>query len=264
MIRALLTLLMLAGSAMAAEVLVAAASDLAPMAPALSAGFANARGHRVKFTFGSSGSLARQIENGAPFDAFLSASESYVRELAAAGNVKPASIAVYALGRIALWSADGSVRELDDLRKASVRHIAIANPQHAPYGAAAKQALERRGLWPDVQSRLVLGENVRQALQFAESRNADAVITAWTLLKGRGTLLPAEWHDPIRQTGAVVQTSQQADAASAFLQYLASDAGQAVLIEGGLFSSKPAAKPAPASSAPARKRPAAARRSSRR
>jgi len=124
-----------------------------------------------------------------------------VKDLAAAGHLDPDTM-VYAFGRLGLWSRDGSVRSLEDLKKPSVRHVAIANPEHAPYGIAARKALQTRGVWPEVEPKLVFGENVRQAMQFAESGNADAVITSWTLLIGRGVLLPAEWHDPIRQSGA--------------------------------------------------------------
>jgi molybdate transport system substrate-binding protein len=215
-----------------AELVVAAASDLAPLGPAITAGFARETGHTLRFTFGSSGSLARQIENGAPYDVFLAASDIYARDLAAQGHVGTGVI--YAFGRVALWSADGAVRELGDLNKTQVRHVAMANPAHAPYGAAAKQVLERQGFWTSVEPKLVYGENVRQALQFAESRNADAVLTSWTLLKGRGVLLPAEWHDPIRQTGAVVRSSRAPDAAAALLRFLTSSTGQGILSSGGL------------------------------
>ena len=265
MIARLIILLTIAYSARAAELLVAAASDLAPLASALESGFAQSTGHKVRFTFGSSGSLARQIENGAPYDVFLAASESYARELADSANTSTTT--VYALGRIALWSLDGGVHQLSDLGAARVKQVAMANPLHAPYGAAAKLALERQNLWQKVEPKLVFGENVRQALQFAESGNADAVITSWTLLQGRGILLPAEWHDPIRQTGVLVKSSSQPETGMAFLAYLVSPAGQAVLTAGGLFPlNKPAPPPksAPLAPAPVQKRPSSTRRSSHR
>ena len=215
----------------AADLLIAAASDLAPFTPAFEKSFTA----KIRFTIGSSGSLARQIENGAPYDVFLSASEQYVRNLAASGNLDSTTIVVYATGRIGLWSADGSVRSLDDLTKAHVKHIAIPNPEFAPYGIAARKALETRGLWKQIETKIVYGENVRQTMQFAESRNADAVITSWTLLKNRGTLLPAEWHDPIRQAGGVVKTSVQPAAAREFLKFLSGADGRRILESGGLF-----------------------------
>ena len=217
--------------ARAADLLVAAASDLAPLTSALEHGFTAAR---VRFTLASSGSLAHQIENGAPFDVYLSANDLYVKELAAKGDVDPATVVVYAYGRLGLWSKDGSVRSLEDLKNPRLKHVAIANPEHAPYGVAARQALESRGLWNTIQPKLVYGENVRQALQFAESGNAEAVITSWTLLIGRGTLLPESWHAPIRQAGAAVKSSSQPTAAREFLKFLTGPAGRRILESGGL------------------------------
>lgn len=218
--------------ARAADLVIAAASDLAPLTAALEQGYTGAK---LRFTLGSSGSLARQIENGAPFDVFLSANERYVSQLAASGALDRSTVIVYATGRIAVWSRDGSVRSLDHLTKPQVKHLSIPNPEHAPYGVAARKALETRGIWKSVEPKIVYGENVRQALQFAESGNAEAVITSWTLLKGRGILLPAEWHDPIRQAGAVVKTSREPAAAQAFLKFLAQPAGRKILESGGLF-----------------------------
>jgi molybdate transport system substrate-binding protein len=212
------------------DLLIAAASDLAPFAPKLQQAYKE----KISFTIASSGSLKQQIENGAPFDVFLSANEKYVQDLGA--QVTDAT--VYAIGRIALWSPNGSVASFADLKKPSVIHLAIPNPQFAPYGVAAKEALESQGAWKDVESKIVYGENVRQALQFAESGNVEAVITSWTLLIGKGTLLPAEWHSPIRQTAAVVKSSKQPDAARRFLKFLMSPEAQKILNDGGLWSNK--------------------------
>ncbi|HEX5431725.1 MAG TPA: molybdate ABC transporter substrate-binding protein [Bryobacteraceae bacterium] len=231
----LAALLLALAPAHAADLLVAAASDLAPMTDSLAAAAASSVGVRVRFTLASSGSLARQIENGAPFDVYLSANKNYVSGLVKDGYLDPASVIVYAHGRIALWSKSGSVRSLEDLRKPDVKHIAIANPEHAPYGLAARQVLQRRGLWGEVQPKIVYGENVREALQYAESGNADAVITSWTLLVGRGILLPQSWYDPIEQTGGVVKASAQPQAAARFLKFLASPEGRKILTAGGLF-----------------------------
>lgn len=228
----ILVAVLLGVCAQAADLLVAAASDLAPLNPAFEKSFTGAK---LRFTVGSSGSLARQIENGAPYDVFLSASEQYVKALAASGELDPATVVVYATGRLGLWSADGSVRSIDDLTNPEIKHIAIPNPEFAPYGIAARKALENRGLWKRIEPKIVYGENVRQALQFAETRNADAVITSWTLLEGRGILLPAEWHDPIRQAGGVVKRTSQAGAAREFLKFLLGTEGQKILRSGGLF-----------------------------
>jgi molybdate transport system substrate-binding protein len=230
--KTLAALLLFSLSTRAADLIVAAASDLAPLAPKLESAYKE----KIRFTLASSGSLKQQIENGAPFDVFLSASEQYVKDLAAAGLVTDTTI--YAIGRIALWSPNNSVSSLSDLTKKSVTHLSIPNPQHAPYGVAARQALESQGVWKDVEPKIVYGENVRQALQFAESGNVEAVITSWTLLIGKGTLLPAEWHSPIRQTGAVVKSSSQADAARRFLKFLTGPEAQKILKDGGLWSAK--------------------------
>jgi molybdate transport system substrate-binding protein len=234
--RLLIAILCVAGSATAADLLVAGASDLAPLTSNLSQAFERSHHTKVTFTLASSGSLAKQVENGAPFDVFLSADERLVKELVSSGHME--SSTVYALGRIALWSKDGRVKSFSDLKKPDVLHIAIANPEHAPYGVAAKKALETQGLWRDVQPKIVYGENVRQAMQFAESSNADAVITSWTLLIGRGILLPAEWHDPIRQAGGVVKSSGQIAVARQFLEFLISAEGRKILEAGGLFPPK--------------------------
>jgi molybdate transport system substrate-binding protein len=219
----------------AAELLIAAASDLGPLSEKLEQPASKAAGLRVRFTLASSGSLSQQIENAAPFDVFLSASENYVSDLVKKGYLDGSTATVYALGRIALWSKSGSVRSLEDLRKPEVQRIAIPNPDHAPYGIAAREAIQKRGLWTAVQPKIVFGENVRQALQFAESGNADAVITSWTLLQGRGALLSQEWHTPIRQAGAVLKSSTHPNAARAFLKYLATPEGRKILTDGGLF-----------------------------
>jgi molybdate transport system substrate-binding protein len=219
----------------AGELLIGAASDLGPISQKLGPAAAQVVGMPVRFTLASSGDLVQQIANGAPFDVFLSANDTYVSDAAKKGYLDPSTVMVYALGRLALWSKSGSVRSLEDLRKPGVLHIAIPNPEHAPYGIAAREALQNRGLWKTVEPKIVYGENVRQALQFAESGNADAVITSWTLLQGHGILLPAEWHAPIRQAGAVLKSSRQPAAARRFLRFLASPEGKKILSAGGLF-----------------------------
>lgn len=223
-------LLLLGSFAHAADLIVAAASDLAPLAPKLEQAYKE----KIRFTLASSGSLKQQIENGAPYDVFLSANEKYVQDL---GDLVT-DATVYATGRIALWSPNGSVTSFADLKKNTVIHLAIPNPQHAPYGVAAKEALESQGVWKNVEPKIVYGENVRQAFQFAESGNVDAVITSWTLLIGKGILLPAEWHSPIRQTAAILKSTKQPEAARRFLKFLMSPEAQRILKDGGLWSNK--------------------------
>jgi molybdate transport system substrate-binding protein len=219
----------------ASEVLVAAAADLANLQNPL-AEIAKSRRIRLRFVFGSSGMLARQIENGAPYDVYLSANERYVRELAASGHILPDTVRVYALGRVALWSREGRLKRLEELAAPSVRNVAMPNPAHAPYGVAAREALEKMGLWDRLRTKMVYGENVRQALQFAESGDADAVLTAWSLVINKGgTLVNGDLHAPIRQACGIVKGARNQDAARKFVELLTGAEGAALLRRWGLF-----------------------------
>ncbi|MFN7938812.1 MAG: molybdate ABC transporter substrate-binding protein [Bryobacteraceae bacterium] len=214
----------------AAELLIACASDLAPTQPALAKAFLQSTGHSVRFTTGASGMLARQIENGAPFDLFLSANRAYIDDLARHSAIRSNSIRIYAIGRLALYPQ----KSLEDLRDPKIRHIAIPNPKHAPYGVAAQQALEKAGLWKLLQPKIVYAENVRQALQYAESGNADAVLTSHTLLQNKGTLLPESLHAPIIQAAAITANTRQPALATRFLDFLITGPGAAILRQNGL------------------------------
>jgi molybdate transport system substrate-binding protein len=236
-ISTLLTISTFLGSAPAQKarprLTIAAASDLAPLATLLQEAFPEAE---LVFSFGSSGMLARQIEAGAPFDVFLSANGAYVEELVARGKVARDDVAFYANGRLGVWSKSGNIQTLEDFSKFSRLTIAIANPQHAPYGVAAKQALEKSGLWTRYESGIVYAENVRQAVQFAESGNADVTIAAWSLLRDRGAgLVPGELHAPIRQVGACIRGSKQRKQALKFLDFLTSAEGKRLLTDNGFF-----------------------------
>lgn len=213
-----------------AQITIAAAADLAPLEKPLAQAFGP-----LRFTLGASGMLAHQIENGAPYDVFLSADEKLVSSLSASGRLLPDSVRVYAFGRLALWSRDGSIQRLEDLKGERVKQVAIANPAHAPYGVAALEVLKKQGLWDALQPHVVFGENVRQAVQFAESGNADAVISAWTLLKDRGgILLPDSWHSPIRQAGGIVKGTKNLEQARRFMDFLTGAQGRALLARYGL------------------------------
>ncbi|HEY1207342.1 MAG: molybdate ABC transporter substrate-binding protein [Bryobacteraceae bacterium] len=217
------------------DLLVAAAADLTGIEQPVTEMFRSITGRKAKFVLGASGLLARQIEQGAPYDVFLSANERFVADLAKSGRLVPASVRVYAYGRLGLWSRDGSLTRLEQLRDRRIVHLAMANPASAPYGAAAKELLESAGLWPAIETKVVYGENVRQALQFAESGNADAAITAWSLVFDRGgILLPDSGHKPIRQAGGVVAGRPNEAAAQRFLDLLASGEGRKILAAHGL------------------------------
>jgi molybdate transport system substrate-binding protein len=188
--------------------------------------------------------LARQIQQGAPYDVYLSANEGFVRDLVRSGHVVADSVRFYAYGRIALWSKRRAIQSLSELLDNRVLHVAIANPTHAPYGMAAREALKNQLIWDKLKPKLVYGENVRQAFEYAHSGNADAVITAWTLVFDRGgILLPGKWHRPIRQAGGVVKASRQQQAARRFLTFLAGSEGGKLLRKGGLFVPRKAIRP---------------------
>lgn len=193
----LAALLLLAGCQKAeAPLRVAAASDLSLVLGELARTYEARTGARAAVTFGSSGLLARQLAEGAPFDVFIAADEGFVDDAVRAGACDAATKQRYARGRLVLWSAGGLT--LDTL-PASGR-VALANPEHAPYGRAAKEALQARGLWAPLQPRLVFAENVRQALQFAQTGNADAAFVARALVPpGEGALVDAALHAPLDQ-----------------------------------------------------------------
>lgn len=212
-------------------IVIAAASDLQAVMPAVAAQFEKATGRPVRVTYGSSGNFFSQIQNGAPFDLFFSADIGYVRQLETAGLVERGSVVTYAVGRIVLWARnDGRTnvtRGLPVLADASVRRVAIANPEHAPYGRAAVAALKHEQLYDRVRQKFVLGENVSQAAQFVDSGNADAGIIALSLalapaLKQQGTFfeIPANTHPLIEQAAAVIQASANKSAAREFLAFV--------------------------------------------
>ncbi len=224
-------------TALPCSLTIAAASDLAPLRDRFLQQFQKTNICQIVFTFSSSGQLATQIEQGAPFDLYLSASEDFVRKLATRSLIEPESIVVFARGRLGIWAPGrGSVR-LEELTQPNYKKIAIANPAHAPYGMAARQALEAAGLWDRFADKLVLGENVRQALQFAETENVDAVITAWSLLatKPGASLIDAKLHKEIRQTLGIVRSSKNKAAAKEFADWLSNGDGRKLLLTAGFY-----------------------------
>jgi len=219
---------------------IAAASDLQFALERIAAEFQKDTGRQLRISYGSSGNFTRQIAQDAPFELFLSADEAYVFQLAAQ-NRTPDRGVLYAGGRLVLFAPHGSALEPDaqlaDLRAAladgRITRFAIANPEHAPYGRAAMQALQSAGLWVPLQGRLVLGENVSQAAQFASSGSAQGGIFAYSLAlapaiaaRGRYILLPETLHQPLRQR--MVLTRKAGETARAFYAYLQQDAARAV------------------------------------
>jgi molybdate transport system substrate-binding protein len=223
---------------------VAAASDLQVILPAVATAFERTTGEKVNISFGSSGNFLAQIKNGAPFDVFLSADIEYPRELDREGLAEPGTLLPYATGSLVLWTRTGSGvdvgRGLETLLSDRVRHIAIANPEHAPYGRAAVAALRAAGLYEKVRGKLVLGENVSQAGQFVQSGNADAGLVPLSFAHapaasatGQYVAVPSSLYPPIEQAAVVVRASRNKDAARAFLAFLNQPATRALFADAG-------------------------------
>jgi molybdate transport system substrate-binding protein len=267
-LRPLVRLLMLCGLLLAARAHaqdvpgIAAASDLQFALEEIATLFRQDTGKNVRLAFGSSGNFRRQIAEGAPFELFLSADEAYVRALAKEGRTRDEGV-VYAVGRIALIAATTSrLRvdpELDGLRKAiaagEIARFAIANPEHAPYGRAAREALQHAGLWDAIQPKLVLGENVAQAAQFAATASVQGGIVSYSQARARPlasrtrhALIPEEWHQPLRQR--MVLLAHAGATATAFYEFMQGPRARGVLARHGF--AVPIAPP------PAVSRPAAA------
>lgn len=214
---------------------VAAASDLYHAFAEIGQLYTERTGVEVTFTFGASGNLASQIENGAPVDLFAAADVSYVDQLIEAGALIPETRRVYALGHLVLAAstrAGTEADELTDLLDPAVGYIAIANPNHAPYGRAAREALESAGLWEALQPKLVLAENARQALQYVQTGNADAGLVPHSLAGvPEITCVPVDpsLHSPLEQALAVVAGSPLADEARRFADLVTGPEGRAVL-----------------------------------
>lgn len=224
---------------------VAAASDLQFALETIAKGFTAETGERVTLVFGSSGNLARQAMNGAPFELFLSADEAFVDRLAKAGYTRDYGT-LYGIGRIVLFAPRGSPLAVDEqmngLRTLLVNkpkaRFAIANPEHAPYGRAAEAVLRARGLWDALQPALVMGENISQTAQFATSGGAVGGILAYSLvlepaLKNRGTyaLLPESLHPALRQR--MVLLKRAGPAAQRFYEYLQGPGARALFKQYG-------------------------------
>jgi molybdate transport system substrate-binding protein len=245
--RKLMALLFLLTGAFAAaqEITVAAAADMSAALPQLVKNYTKKTGQSVKLSFGSSGNLTNQIRNGAPFDIFFSADEEYPQQLISEGLASKDTLYRYAIGRLVLWVPGDSPLDLPKLGMQalldpSVKKISIANPATAPYGRAAEAALRHFGIYDQVSSRLVLGENVSQAAQFVESGNAQAGLIALSHAlapamkdKGRYWAVPLDAYPTLNQAAGVLSRSKQQDAARKFLEFVRSPEATSLLASHG-------------------------------
>ncbi len=215
--------------------LVAAAASLEGAFNEIGDAFEAETGQPVTFVFGASGNLATQIENGAPFDVFAAANVEFVERLADGGLILPDTQAVYAQGRLALAvnrAAGVTATNLEDLLDPAITRVAIANPQLAPYGLAAQQALHSRGLWESLELKIVYGENVRQALQYVQTGDAQAGLVALSIVsvpEVSYTMIDAALHDSLDQALVVIAGRPHEETARAFAAFVLGSGGREIL-----------------------------------
>ena len=212
---------------------VAAASDLESAFEDLGKQFEARTGVKPIFDFGSSGLLAKQIEQGAPYFLFAAANRSFVDQVVKAGKCNPSTAALYSRGRLVVWSKQGAPSKLEDLADPRYKRIGIANPDHAPYGRAAVQALQKAGIYEQVKDRLVLGENIQATMTHAKEGSVDVAFVALSLAvsTARDRYLPVDLdlHEPLEQTLVVCGTGPEADAARTLASFVIGDQGRAVM-----------------------------------
>src|SRR5580692_3813688 len=215
----------------AQEITVAAAADLQFAMQDVAARFQKETGKTVKLTYGSSGNFFQQLRNGAPFDMFFSANLDYAKKLESAGLTEPGSYYAYAKGKIVVWVLKDSTLDvssgLHSLLSPSIRKIAVADPQHAPYGQAAVAAMQKEGIYDNVKDKFVLGENISQTASFVVSGSADVGIVALSLVlspnmrdKGRYAEIPADEYPPIEQACVILGSSKNKETARQFLSFV--------------------------------------------
>ena len=223
------------------ELTVFAASDLTFALKEIAAKFEQTHDAKVNLVMGSTGNLSQQIANGAPADILFAANESFVDDLIRRGAIIPETRALYAQGRIVLATRKDRGPRLADLKALTeprVRRIAIANPQHAPYGKAAQEALQTTGLWDTVQPKLVYGENIRHTLQFLETGGVDAAIVALSVANVDGidyVPIDASLHKPLNQAVGVVKRSPHPERSLAFIQYVNGPEGRPIMKKYGFL-----------------------------
>lgn len=221
------------------QLIVAAAANLTDAFEEIGQRFTSTTGTRVVFSFGATADLARQIENGAPFDVFAAADTAHVDRLEHQGLLTPGTRALYARGRLVMWLPPGNTRKverIEDVVSPEFERIAIAKPDIAPYGRATVESLRALGIWEQIERRVVYGQNVTQAKQFAATGNAEVAFMPLALVKpGEGHYLEVDerLHQPIEQALGVIKASPNQDVAQQFVDYLLSGEGQELLSKKG-------------------------------
>jgi len=236
--------------AQGAQISIAAAADLTFALADLSKEYESQTQNTLKIVYGSSGNFFSQIQNGAPFDVFLSADSEYPRRLQAAGLVEPGTLYKYAIGEIAIWSSADldlqlGTKQWQALLDPRVQKIAVPNPAHAPYGSAAVAAMKKAGIYQQVLPKLVYGENVSQAAQFVQSGNAQVGIIALSLAlspflkSGHTWEIPGDMHAPIEQAAVVLKRAKDKSAARSFVEFLKSPTARGILVDYGFTFAGP-------------------------
>jgi molybdate transport system substrate-binding protein len=238
------------GLCAAQEITVAAAADLQFAMQEVGARFQQESGKTVKLIYGSSGNFAQQLQNGAPFDMFFSANLDYPRQLEGAGLTEPGTFYQYAIGKIVVWVPNASKLDVSSGLKAlldpSIKKIAIANPEHAPYGKAAVAAMQKENIYEQVKDKFVLGENISQTASFVASGSADVGVVALSLAlspnmkdKGRYAEVPAGDYPAIEQACVIMRSSKNKDIAQQFLKFVQSSPVRELFQKYGFAIPKP-------------------------
>lgn len=221
---------------------IAAAADLTLAFKEIALQFEQETSIPTEITFGSTGTTAMQIENGAPYDVFAAADVSYIEGLNKKGLLLANTQQLYAQGRIGIATLKGSsvsINKLQDLvDNPMVKKIAIAEPSHAPYGKAAKQALEYAELWAEVEDKMVYGQNIQDTLAILKSGNVDAAIIALSIYKPdevEFTLIDSSWHAPLNQAMAILQATKQEESAHKFMEYVGGEKGRLIMKKYGFL-----------------------------
>ena len=222
-----------ADNAPAKTVRVAAASDLTRAFGDVGAAFEKKTGIKPIFNFGSSGLLAKQIEQAAPFYVYAAANKSFVDQVIATGKCDAATAQLYSRGRLVMWAKGGAPGKITNLVDPKYKRIGIANPAHAPYGKAAQQALEKAGVYDQIKDRLVLGENISATMTYAKEGSVDVALVALSLAvqtdASKYSPVELDLHDPLEQTLIVCGTGPEADAARQFATFVTSDEGRSIM-----------------------------------